>query len=154
MEFQERADFSFEELSNTFVYFLLENKQVVYVGQTTQGFFRPFSHKDKYYDEIKIQKVEEINLDIVESFYIAKYKPKYNKAGKESIGVMQIRNIIRRSTDYSNYSVNDLKNDCKTYNIEILNTKDNGKCISADDYCKFILLKTQEENKWLNVIIG
>lgn len=40
--------------ASNLVYFLLKDNEVVYVGQTTQGIVRPFSHRDKDFDEIKI----------------------------------------------------------------------------------------------------
>lgn len=80
MKFEEIGAITIAEYQNTFIYFLLRNGVVVYVGQTKQGLIRPFTHKyDKEYDEIKIIYCKEKALDMLEDKYIEKYKPIYNK---------------------------------------------------------------------------
>ena len=76
------------EIKN-FVYFLLKNNQVVYVGKTTTGFFRPFSHRDKIFDTMIALPCSSEDLDKLEVQYIKKYKPMYN-----SIFVKYKKNLI------------------------------------------------------------
>lgn len=59
---------------------MISKNNVVYVGQTQHGISRPLSHNDKVFDEIKILYCNINDLDILEDFYIEKYKPKYNKS--------------------------------------------------------------------------
>lgn len=85
MIFEEKADYevsiSSDLKSNVFVYFLLQGKEVVYIGQTTKGIIRPISHvNDKEFDSIKIMYCERENLGELEHDYILKYNPKYNKS--------------------------------------------------------------------------
>lgn len=54
---------------------------MVYVGQTRVGLYRPFSHRDKEYNNVRILPCSETQLDDLENFYIAKYKPRYNIMG-------------------------------------------------------------------------
>lgn len=66
--------------SKIFVYFLLQDEDVVYVGQTTSGIIRPISHlNDKVFNFIKIIYCERENLGKMEHKYILKYNPLYNK---------------------------------------------------------------------------
>ena len=80
----------------SFIYFLIKNNVVVYVGQTKQGLYRPFSHRDKEYDEMKIILCEPNKLDLIEDKYILKYKPIYNKEINSAYGLLNARNRIRK----------------------------------------------------------
>lgn len=60
------------------VYFLIKNQEVIYVGQSKNGYNRPFQH-NKEQDCIKIIKCNVNNIDFLENYYIEKYNPKYNK---------------------------------------------------------------------------
>lgn len=100
----------------TFVYFLTRFGEVVYVGQTKNGMSRPLSHKyDKDFDGIYIMPCEENMLDFAEDKYIVKYKPEYNKTikGAGYYSLMKARNTIRKICNKQNYSIRDLKQDCK-----------------------------------------
>jgi hypothetical protein len=73
------------EVKNKYVYFLKKNGEVVYVGQTQATAInranRPNSHQDKDYDSFDIIKIDDsMDINIVESYYIMKHKPKYNKS--------------------------------------------------------------------------
>lgn len=80
-------------LSNgaTGVYFLLQAKEVVYIGQTENIKTRIQAHKDdrsKIFDNVKfIDGVPVDLLDMVEAYYINKVKPKYNISLPMSAGV-------------------------------------------------------------------
>jgi hypothetical protein len=61
------------------VYLLYKDDEVVYVGQSVNT-SRPWQHTDKDWDSVDIKIVPpNISLDIIEAFYIRKYKPKYNR---------------------------------------------------------------------------
>lgn len=63
------------------VYFLLHNQKIVYVGQSIDCLRRVASHKiDKTFDAYHIIPLDRSALVDVEAAYIAKYRPKYNKA--------------------------------------------------------------------------
>jgi len=81
MIFEEDSDLVLDATKNYLIYFLLKDKEVVYVGQTTQNVMRPFAHKDKIFDSVAIiyQAEDRENLNEVEEFFIKKYCPKYNK---------------------------------------------------------------------------
>lgn len=65
----------------TFIYFLLKNDEVVYVGKTTKGITRAYSHihTDKDFDKIFMLPCDEDKLNEFENTYILKYRPIYNK---------------------------------------------------------------------------
>lgn len=78
------------------VYFLILHDKVVYVGKSNVGITRPFEHKDKVFDSISYYEVpEEINLDIIENYYINKFRPYYNKSFpiKESVFNIVIKEL-------------------------------------------------------------
>ena len=63
------------------VYFLLKEMDVVYVGKSTVGLARAFSHNDMDYDCVSyIPCSSKEETDDCESYYIMKYRPKYNKS--------------------------------------------------------------------------
>lgn len=82
MKFEETSKDFFEIpkelMGDCYVYFLLEDDEVVYVGQTTNGMYRPFSHKDKKFNRVIAVPCEERNLNHMERNFIIKYSPKYN----------------------------------------------------------------------------
>lgn len=83
---------------DVFVYFLLKDGEVVYVGQTREGVTRPYSHKDKDFDTVRIIKCEIDELDYLEEKYIVKYKPIYNGTLKyvDNISVERIVKKINK----------------------------------------------------------
>lgn len=72
-------DKAIEIKSPCFIYFLIKDQEVVYVGQTITGVSRPFQHKDKNYDKVKIIFTDKDKLDKMEDYYITKYNPMYNR---------------------------------------------------------------------------
>ena len=104
---------------NCFVYFLIREDEVVYVGQTTHGITRPYSHSDKVFDEVKILYCDENMLDVTEDFYIEKYKPEYNKQRNYEVvwGLQRVRNNIRKTFEMPNYNIPKLKKFLKELNI-------------------------------------
>lgn len=138
MQFKEKADFSFKKLPDNFIYFLCKEGEVVYVGQTTQGILRPLQHKDKEHDEVKLHFVEKEVLDLAEGYYIAKYKPKYNKAGTGLLSLMSARNKIREYTGFFDYTLNNLKKDCKLHGIEIIVLSNGNRFLKVRDFYKLL----------------
>ena len=60
MLYEEKEDISVNLETNYIVYFLLDKKEVVYVGQSVRNLARPFQHlRDKVFDEIKAIYLEE-----------------------------------------------------------------------------------------------
>lgn len=92
-----------------FVYLLLKNKKVVYVGQTTNGLNRIKQHKknkEKDFDDFKIIKCTKRELNELENFYIIKYKPKYNKKiNPEDVKITYIIAQIKDEIGFNPYSI-------------------------------------------------
>lgn len=78
MRFDESEFIDMTNIPKVFVYFLIDNGEVVYVGKTTVGLSRIYAHKDKKYDKVYIILCDPEDLDFTETKYIAKYLPKYN----------------------------------------------------------------------------
>lgn len=114
-------------MPQTMIYFLLDKAEVVYVGQTTNGVGRPFQHaKDKKFDSVKIIPCPKEKLDEMESVYITKYNPKYNRILNRAAYTRLItaRNELReRGCD--NYTIPKLKRDAKELNIEFVSFNGN-----------------------------
>ena len=123
MRFEE-ADKSINvtNIPTTFVYFLLKHNEVVYVGQTKKGMSRPLVHKyDKDFDEIYIMPCDEEMLDLVESEYIVKYSPLYNKTIKSGgyYLLRRARDVVRSVCNMPDYTLRHLKSDCFDLGIAI-----------------------------------
>lgn len=129
--FEEEGSINIPVNYKNFIYFLLKDGIVVYVGQTTQGLIRPFTHKDKDYDEMKIILCDKEQLDNAEGNYIAKYKPIYNKAISKSYRLYRARNILREMFD-SEITVNDLKKILKLLNIQAFEFNGNAYINNCD----------------------
>lgn len=124
---------------NTFIYFLLKQNEVVYVGQTKKGLIRPLTHKDKEYDTIKILYCDIKDLDILEDRYIKKYSPYYNKAVNYSVNysLHRARNKIRAIFDDKTFNLPRLKKIVKELNIKIY-VIDGTPYIDVDDFSKIV----------------
>lgn len=79
-----------------FIYYLLKNDEVVYVGQTRQGLLRPFCHiRDKDFDEVKIIECKKEELDSKEAEAISKYTPKYNKTMIDDYSIDYFKRMLK-----------------------------------------------------------
>lgn len=148
MEFceEEKSIITVQKYDNCFVYFLLNDNAVVYVGQTKNGIVRPFAHRDKVFDTIKIKYCSEKELDIVEDEYIKKYKPIYNKQLNYAMnwGLVKVRNKIREYAEIPNYTIPRLRKLLNKLKITTIKDKYTGKeFIIYDDYV-FIIKYIQE----------
>lgn len=88
------------------VYFLYDQKELVYIGQSKHMIHRIYDHinqKTKQFDSYKLINVsKKDNLTMIEDFYIRKHKPKYNKAN--AIEIPYKKSIKRPQVlKYSNY---------------------------------------------------
>lgn len=113
MKFSENADFSINYLSEvkkSFIYFLIFNGEVVYVGKTTQGLCRPFSHKDKVFDTVSILYCNNEDLENTECKFILKYLPKYNSTITGSVTIGTAKLILRKSLNTNQLFTKDIKN--------------------------------------------
>ena len=73
MKFEEKQFTDLTDIPLVFVYFLLQDGEVVYVGQTTRGLQRVYQHiSTKNFNKIYIIEVNEWELDYQEDFYINK----------------------------------------------------------------------------------
>lgn len=80
MKFEEKEYINLTNIPKTFIYFLIYEKDVVYVGQTTNGLARVYSHsRTKKFNEIYVISCDEKSLNNLENKYILKYTPYYNK---------------------------------------------------------------------------
>lgn len=137
MIFEEEA-LTIPKVKNCLIYFLLKNDEVVYVGQTKSGLYRPLSHiYSKDFDTIKIIETNEKDLDLLEDEFIKKYKPLYNKQVNyaKNYGLEKVRNNVRSLTNNKNYSLRDLRKLLKKLEIEIVIFNDK-ETISYDDFTK------------------
>lgn len=69
------------QLLDKFIYFLIKNEEVVYVGQTSKGVCILYQHlANKDFDKVYILWVrDKKEMNKLKKFYILKYKPIYNK---------------------------------------------------------------------------
>lgn len=139
MIFKENNDniVTIPKCEDCFIYFLLKNCEVVYVGKTQHGLTRPLSHRDKDFDEIKILYCNLDELDVLEDTYIQKYRPTYNKQNNYAMrwSLTRVRNCIRQQAGYENYTVPRLRKLLKELGITPIKDYYNGKeTISFNEY--------------------
>jgi hypothetical protein len=139
MEFNE-DDEDIETIPNRFkalVYFLINEKEVVYVGQTNNGLTRPFSHTDKNFTEVKIFPCLPQQLDYWEDHFIQKYKPIHNKQCNYKMrwGLQRVKKSIRKYK-YPKYTLWDLRSLLKILKISTQKDIRNKETITFDDYKK------------------
>lgn len=72
------------KIKGNFVYRLIYNNEIVYVGKSTQLCVRLNKHsQDKNFDKIEIVQFDnEIDMSIAEIYFINKYKPRLNREFK------------------------------------------------------------------------
>lgn len=93
--------FKLQDVVMPCIYFLLDNGEVVYVGKTEYGLKRVLCHiSDKVFDEIKVKLFPPSLLDEKETYYIAKYHPKYNHSIPNVYSAKRIKQLL-----LSNYGV-------------------------------------------------
>jgi hypothetical protein len=126
------------DFGKTFIYFLLLENKVVYVGQTRCGLYRPLSHRDKMFDTIKIIPCSERDLEILENKYILKYRPIHNKNISIilNISLQNAKNKINSIFD-TKYNIRQLKNILDTLGINPL-LFSNKPYITHDDFISII----------------
>jgi hypothetical protein len=67
------------EYNKAYVYFLIENDEIIYIGQSVDLLRRIETHsKDKEFDQVSIYQVHENYLDIAEMINIVTYNPRLN----------------------------------------------------------------------------
>lgn len=140
MKFEETYDvIDIPVYDKCFVYFLLQNDEVVYVGQTHKGLTRPLQHTDKVFNRIKIIYCDPRFLDLTEDVYIEKYKPIYNTFCnyKYDYSLRRIRNSIRRILNDDNFTMTDLRTILGTLHISAQHTEASEK-VSFYDYVKIL----------------
>lgn len=154
MHFQEQDVIKLPHYENCFVYFLIKNKEVVYVGQTKKGITRPLAHKDKEYDTIYIKYCDIEQLDCLEDFYILKYKPIYNKECNSAIryGLQRVIQKIKKEFNAPKFNLWKLKTILKQLNIKPYNMY-NMEVISVFEYYDIVnFLKGEIKNGHFRLI--
>ena len=68
-----------DDSRNSRVYFLINNNEIVYVGQTNMLSNRLSNHSDKEFDSVSFVDVDPSFIGDIEASYIAKFDPIYNK---------------------------------------------------------------------------
>lgn len=120
MIFKETKFEKIKDYGKVFIYFLCKGKEVVYVGQTTQGILRPLGHTDKDFDDIMIYKCDREDLDYMENEFILKYQPIYNKSLNLNcrytirMAINKIKNEIEPT-----YNMRKIKKDIEQYAIRV-----------------------------------
>lgn len=82
------------------IYLLIDNHEVVYIGQTLNIHQRLKSHKDKIFDRYHFFRCEIDKLNFFEEELIDRFRPKYNKSklGRIAINIriLQLKREISR----------------------------------------------------------
>lgn len=79
-------------------YFLFDNDEIVYVGQSVNILSRILSHTDKKFNKISYVELDKDDLNVTEMTYIIMLCPKYNSNKHKKINLNEYH--IRRAIDY------------------------------------------------------
>jgi len=141
MEFEENSNcIRIPIAREPIIYFLLDGNEVVYIGQSKLGLFRPYSHSNKHFTSVSVIKCKLEDLDSLEIFYIRKYMPKYNQKivdDKHEFSFGKVRKIIREQTEFKCCTVFHIKKIVKIMKINTIPIKD-AFYITSDDSEKII----------------
>ncbi len=121
MQFAESGTiYTVPKYDDVFVYYLVKDGEVVYVGQTTRGLSRPLTHNDKDYDEIKFKYCSIDELDYLEDAMIKKYNPKYNRTVNHAVNLAlpRARDEIREIFQIKSFGLPKLKRLIQELEIE------------------------------------
>lgn len=142
MKFEESEYMDLTDTPTIFIYFLISDDEVVYVGQTRRGLSRVYSHVyDKQFTKIYIIECDETELDYWEDFYIFKYKPKYNKRPNFKCNFSIAKLVHKINSTYKNgvfdYKVTKTKVKKMITELNIVPREyENELYISIEDYIK------------------
>ena len=91
------------------IYFLMNDNEVVYVGQSIDIHRRINKHKEsKTFDKIYYLEVDKQNLDEIEKKYILEYQPIYNKT---YLNKYNIKEKVQKIYKCKSYIVDELFKD-------------------------------------------
>ncbi len=108
--------------SQSIVYFLLDGKEVVYVGHSRKGLVGPFQHVGtKVFDSVKVLEVDESQLAFVEGEFIEKYDPKYNVKilGRLLKKPITFKKELKEEEMFSKITIRDIKKAISALGIEL-----------------------------------
>lgn len=132
MKFEEDA-IKLDNIANSQIYFLLKNKEVVYIGQTRTNQYK----NDILYDEIYVINCSVDECDYLHDKYLKKYKPNYNTHMNYAINysLARARNKIREKYNNPSFTIKGLRALIKILEIELY-LCDQQVCMNIDDYKK------------------
>lgn len=127
MKFEEKDFIDLTNIPTTFIYFLVQNQNVVYVGQTTKGLSRVYEHlSSKQFSNIYVIPCDKSDLDYLEDFYIFKYTPIYNKQPNRECR-FALSKVIRKLKDkYNSINITKRKLNLILQKLDITPVKFNG----------------------------
>lgn len=70
------------------IYFLVSNKEIIYIGQSNLIPRRIFQHRDNLveFDSLTWFECPELFLSTIESYYIARIRPRFNRGAPDTSG--------------------------------------------------------------------
>ena len=145
MKFEENNCKEFKkQFNDCFIYFLVREEHVVYVGRTQKNIFGIYSNlSNKIFDSVYILECDEQNLNYYQDIYIKKYLPIYNNSMNMAMNMSlsKARDLLKEK--YEGFNLRHLKKLIQVLNIPIILF--NGKqTISNTDYIKICELLQEE----------
>lgn len=99
-----------------YVYFLIKNDEIIYIGQTTRGTARVYSHyEDKDFDSYSLVPCEESELNDLAAKYIVKFNPRYNITPPQN-NLFASKNTLKKKLKIEGFAFNAV---IRIYGIQI-----------------------------------
>lgn len=85
--------------SFTGVYFLVADKEIVYVGQSVNVYARISAHSDKKFDSFTVIPCPKAHLNVLESLYIHLFNPPLNGHEKHNCAPLNLQKLFNLAID-------------------------------------------------------
>lgn len=127
------------------IFCLLDNGEVVYVGQSKNGLRSAYQDTTRIFDSISFFACKEDELDKIQADMILKYQPKYNRTlpGKSYFSFRKTRELVRQETRFKTFSLFDLKKMIKEIGLTVY-AFDGVSYIKAESFEKILCFLNED----------
>lgn len=121
------------------IFFLLDDGEVVYIGQSKNGLRSAYQDTTRVFDSVSFFTCEEDELDKIQADMILKYQPRYNRTlpGRIYFSFRKTRELVRQDPSFKTFSLFDLKKMIKKIGLTVY-AFDGVSYINAESFEKIL----------------